>query len=126
MTATIVRRILTCLRCSHTWRPMVVRPATCPRCRRQDWDAEEDAPKPAPPPEAPCVYRDTCRAEYAMFLARQQMRDAVATADYRERRGERRYAADEVDVRPPMMQDGTPLVLAKLTLTRRSHRRKAT
>lgn len=120
------RRRLTCLRCTYEWFPIAARPVTCPKCRRSDWDTPEQGAQEPPPPPAPlCIHQLTFRSEYAAYMARQGERDARAVAEHRERKGERRYAVGEVEVLPPMTQEGTPLVLTRLTLTRRKHRRKA-
>lgn len=138
-----LRPYFKCLCCTHEWRPLRPNrpPLACPRCRRTDWDtgpgtktatglrripvAIEVAPEPAPDPYL--RLREDVRGEYAAFLERRAAQDAQNRAEHAERAGQRRYELHEIenaDVRPPMMQDGTPFRLAKLTLTRRSQRKK--
>jgi hypothetical protein len=125
----VTRPLNLCKCCYHKWRQMKSErvPPACPKCRRTDWDRGKDVPSP-PKPEAPyCALRETARAEYALFLARRAGHDERNLGEYRGRTTHRRYAAEEIqaaDVRPPLMPDGIPFKLARLTLTRRRSRVK--
>jgi len=94
------------------------------RLRRKGWSLADIA-SPAPDPYV-CLRQDV-RSEYAAFLARRDAQDAENRREHQERTGQRRYEPEEVEnaaVRPPVMQDGVPFSLPRLTLTRRKHRAK--
>lgn len=138
MTDAVPRPMLHCKMCGHNWRPLMASrvPRNCSYCGSSFWQtgkyAEQEEPVEAPEPEPPAPdphqpLRDLAKQEYAAFLSRRSLQDQQAREEYREKRGQRRYAPHEVeiaDVRPPVLQTGVPFTLAKLTLTRRSRRRR--
>jgi hypothetical protein len=141
--------MLHCKMCGHNWKPLMASrvPKVCSYCGSQYWEAGKvsllearragigdvpQAPEDAlqsesPTPDQHQPLRDLARDEYTAFLSRRALQDERAIEEHRERRGQRRYEPDEIEsaaVRPPLLQTGVPFTLAKVTLTRRSRRKK--
>jgi hypothetical protein len=143
------REMLHCKMCGHNWKPLMASrvPKCCSYCGSPHWregkvvllEARragiggvpqapvETLPSEPPAPDPHQPLRDLAREEFHAYLNRRALRDEWARQEHKERRGHRRYEPDEVEsaaVRPPLLQTGVPFTLAKMTLTRRSRRKK--